>query len=128
MAYVGLAEAYILCVSYQVLPADEVVPKIKEAANRALELNPTLGEAQNALAAVTDKECRFADVLQDYDRAVRMSPNYATRSTCCTTRRPSASGTPRRYRVWATAQRPKRRLPKRTSWTRCPCQSTPFAA
>jgi TolB-like protein/Tfp pilus assembly protein PilF len=78
MAYVGIAESYNLCVTYQILPPEEAAPKAKIAAQKALQLDGTLGEAQSVIAAVTDKECKFYQVIDDYERAVRMSPNYGT--------------------------------------------------
>jgi TolB-like protein/Tfp pilus assembly protein PilF len=78
MAYVGIAESYTSCVTFQILPPEEAAPKAKRAAQKALQLDGTLGEAQSVIAALTDKECKFYQVIDDYERAVRMSPNYGT--------------------------------------------------
>jgi serine/threonine protein kinase/tetratricopeptide (TPR) repeat protein len=78
LAYVGIAESYNLCVSYQIMPVQEAVPKAKQAAQRALQLDGSLGEAHSAIASISDKECKFADVIDDYIRATDMSPNYGT--------------------------------------------------
>jgi serine/threonine-protein kinase len=78
LAYVGVADSYNSAISYQMMPPEEAVPKAKLAAQEALRLDPTLGEAHCALAALSDKECKFAELIGDYERAVRLSPNYGT--------------------------------------------------
>lgn len=49
-AYVALAEAYALMAANTIAPPEEVVPKAKQAANRALQLDPGMGEAYATLA------------------------------------------------------------------------------
>ncbi len=48
--HVGLADAYNLLGYHEVLPPREVFPRAKAAANRALELDESLGEAHVSLA------------------------------------------------------------------------------
>jgi len=69
MAYVGLAESYML--------SDQ--SKVKEPALRAIELDPTLGEPHTALGAyheVYEHDPTTAE--QEYRRAIELGPNYAT--------------------------------------------------
>ena len=75
MAYVGLAESYMLTD----LPADEVFPKIKAAALKALEIDSTLGEPHAALAAYVDTyELDHAEAEKEFKTAIELSPNYTT--------------------------------------------------
>src|SRR5262249_46619001 len=53
LAYAGLAEAYGLQGVMGALPAAEVWPKPKVLALRALEIDPTLAQAHNAVGLVT---------------------------------------------------------------------------
>jgi TolB-like protein/Tfp pilus assembly protein PilF len=74
MAYVGLADSYIT--GY--LSARESVPKIASTAQKALEIDPTLGEAHAALGNVRWLDLEFAEAEKEFERAVELSPNYAT--------------------------------------------------
>jgi TolB-like protein/DNA-binding winged helix-turn-helix (wHTH) protein len=49
-AYAGLADCYVLLGYYSSLSPTEAYPKAKAAARKALELDPTLGEAHTSLA------------------------------------------------------------------------------
>ena len=49
-AYLALGEAYALLVGNTIAAPRDAVPKAKEAANRALELDPGMGEAYATLA------------------------------------------------------------------------------
>jgi TolB-like protein/Tfp pilus assembly protein PilF len=78
MAYVGLAESYVIS-DESAESADERYSKVKTAALKALEIDPTLGEAHSALASYWDiYEHNFAAAEQEYRRAIELSPNYAT--------------------------------------------------
>lgn len=79
LAYVGLADAYITLGTWSVLPAKEAFPKAKEAAVRALEIDDSLGEAHNSLAAVKhgfDWDWKGAE--KEHKRAIELSPSYPT--------------------------------------------------
>ncbi len=79
LAYVGLADAYITLGEWSVLPAKEAFPKAKEAAVKALEIDDSLGEAHNSLAAVRrnfDWDWKGAE--KEHKRAIELSPSYAT--------------------------------------------------
>lgn len=76
LAYVGLADSYLLS---ELLPARERYPKAKSAAQKALEIDDTLGEAHASLAAIKnwyDWDWPGAEI--EFRRAVELSPNYAT--------------------------------------------------
>jgi TolB-like protein/DNA-binding winged helix-turn-helix (wHTH) protein/Tfp pilus assembly protein PilF len=77
-AYVGLALAYQLLGSYEVLPPDKSYPLALRFANKALELDDTLSEAYSARA---NSECNYefdwAGADRDYRRAIALEPNSA---------------------------------------------------
>jgi TolB-like protein/Tfp pilus assembly protein PilF len=75
MAYVGLAESYLI----EHEPGLESYPRAKAAALRAIEIDPTLGEPHVALAGYKDiYEHDYPAAEQEYKRAIELSPNYAT--------------------------------------------------
>jgi len=76
LAYVGLSEVYhILPVNADVAP-QEVLPKAKDAALKALELDPQLSDAHAALAFVLDQyDWDWAGAEREYKRAIELSPN-----------------------------------------------------
>jgi TolB-like protein/DNA-binding winged helix-turn-helix (wHTH) protein/Tfp pilus assembly protein PilF len=79
LAYSGLADTYTLLGSYGVLPMGEAYPLGRAAARKALELDDTLGEAHNSLAAISaDFYWEWAEAERHFKRAVELSPNYET--------------------------------------------------
>jgi TolB-like protein/Tfp pilus assembly protein PilF len=79
LAYAGLADSYVLLGEYNLAPADETFPKAKAAAQRALELDPGLGEAHTVIAyTLANHDWNFPGGEQEYRRAIELSPNYAT--------------------------------------------------
>lgn len=74
-AYVGLAEAYAV----SDLPLKQRAEKIRAAAIKAIELDPSLGEPHASLALSEGWfERNFPRAEQEYKRAIELSPNYAT--------------------------------------------------
>jgi tetratricopeptide (TPR) repeat protein len=75
-AYVGLAVAYELLGSYEVLPPDKSFPLAIQFANQALELDDTLSEAYSARAtAEMGYEFDWAAADRDFRRAIVLDPN-----------------------------------------------------
>ncbi|MFL6469015.1 MAG: TPR end-of-group domain-containing protein [Pyrinomonadaceae bacterium] len=76
MAYVGLAESYVLSGA----DSDDVLfPKVKAAALKAIELDPTLGEPHAALATYYDTfERDHVRGEAEFKKAIELSPNYST--------------------------------------------------
>jgi TolB-like protein/Tfp pilus assembly protein PilF len=75
MAYVGLAESYILSNG----PDEVRLPKAKAAALKAIEIDPTLGEPHTALANCLDNnERNSTEREKEFKKAIELSPNYAT--------------------------------------------------
>ncbi|HLW82855.1 MAG TPA: winged helix-turn-helix domain-containing protein [Candidatus Acidoferrales bacterium] len=78
VAYAGLADAQVMLPLTSDAPSHQVMPKGKEAARRALEIDPELAEAHTAIA--------FANFWYDWDwansekrfcRALELNSNYS---------------------------------------------------
>jgi tetratricopeptide (TPR) repeat protein len=79
LAHAGLADSYIVLGEYSLLPAKEAFPRAREAATKALDLDDTLAEAHNALAAVKENyDWDWPGAEQEYRRAIELNPGYAT--------------------------------------------------
>ncbi|MFN2420512.1 MAG: tetratricopeptide repeat protein [Gemmatimonadota bacterium] len=78
LAYSGLADVWAVIANYVPLSRREAIVKAAEAARRALELDPTLGEAQSVLGTVAVSEWRWKDADRHFRRALELSPGYAT--------------------------------------------------
>src|SRR6516164_6336303 len=79
-AYVGLAETYIgLGTEYRGgdYPKD-VMPQAKAAAEKALQLDPSLGRAHFSLAQVLELyDWNWSEADKEYRLALKLDPNYA---------------------------------------------------
>ena len=79
LAHAGLADSYILLGAFGLLPPKEAYAKAREAATKALEVDDTLGEAHNALAAVKSSyDWDRPGAEREYKRAIELNPGYAT--------------------------------------------------
>jgi len=76
LAYVGLADSYVVPANR--LPPRESMPKAKEAALRALEINERLAEAHATLGrALASYDWDWPAAEREFKRAVELNPNYA---------------------------------------------------
>jgi len=78
-AYVGLADAYTLMNTWGGLSAREAAGPAREAAERALGLDPLLGEAWTSLAYIDawfERDWAAAEIR--FLRAIELNPNYST--------------------------------------------------
>jgi serine/threonine protein kinase/tetratricopeptide (TPR) repeat protein len=78
LAYAGQADAYALLADSNVLPAREVLPKVKTAANKALELDDSLAEAHTSLAWAKFHDWDWAGADKEFKRAIELNGNYTT--------------------------------------------------
>src|SRR5436190_2754457 len=79
LAYAGLAEAYILMSSYGAASPKESFPKARVAASKAIEMDPSLAEAHNALASVLGSyDWKFAEAEAEWRNTLALNPNYAS--------------------------------------------------
>ncbi len=75
-AYVGIANAYILQTLYSNAPKKKAKLAAQQALDKALEINPLLGEAhasQGLLLSYVDKE----NAEKSFKKAIELTPNYA---------------------------------------------------
>jgi TolB-like protein/DNA-binding winged helix-turn-helix (wHTH) protein/Tfp pilus assembly protein PilF len=80
-AYSGLADAYALAGGweYGVLSLQEAAPLAKEAATKAVLLDPALSEAHTSLAFTLDLyPWDWDGAEKEFRRALELNPNYAT--------------------------------------------------
>lgn len=78
LAYIGLADSYALLRSYTNRPWSEVEAPARAAAERAIELDGSLGEAYASLALIEFESENLDAAGPLFERAIAMSPNYAT--------------------------------------------------
>ena len=78
LAYAGLSSAYILSPFYAGADRLSTSPKAKEAALKALRLDPNLAEAHAALGKVLFfSEIDLGGAMREYKRAIELKPNDA---------------------------------------------------
>jgi TolB-like protein/DNA-binding winged helix-turn-helix (wHTH) protein/Flp pilus assembly protein TadD len=78
-AYAGLADTFGLMSTWLMGPQNELMPKARAAALRALELDENLAEAHASLALIEenyDYDWRGAE--KEFRRAIQLNPQYAT--------------------------------------------------
>ena len=78
LAYAGQADAYALLADFNVLPTREVLPKLKTAANKALELDDSLAEAHTSLAWAKFHDWDWAGAEKEFKRAIELNTSYTT--------------------------------------------------
>ncbi len=78
LAYAGLADSYVTLQDYSSESPKVTLPKAKEAAHKALEIDSTLAEAHNSLAQVMFREWDWEGAEREHKRAIELNPNYAT--------------------------------------------------
>ena len=79
LAYAGLADSYILLGFYGAEAPNEVMPKAKAAAVKALELDDSLAEAHNSLAYIHfTYEWKWSAAEKEFKKAIKLNPKYAT--------------------------------------------------
>jgi adenylate cyclase len=79
LAYVGLADTYVIMPFYAAGPPEDCYPKAKAAAKKALEFDGTLSEAHASLAYILHVyDLDFDGSEKEFQRAIELNPNYAT--------------------------------------------------
>jgi tetratricopeptide (TPR) repeat protein len=78
LAFVGLADSYVLLPYYSSAPSNEVLPPAKAFAERALAIDDSLGEAYTSLGYVNRLLWNWAEAEKLLKRGVELNPNYAT--------------------------------------------------
>lgn len=78
LPYSGLADSLTLLSFYEIVSPSEAMPVARQAAMKAIELDPTLAEAHASLADILlhfDRDWEGAD--KEYRRAIQCNPGYA---------------------------------------------------
>ncbi|MEK6299285.1 MAG: protein kinase [Acidobacteriota bacterium] len=78
LAYAGLADCYAILVELEGSAPAELLPKVKAAAQKAIEMDDSLAEAHTSLGAAYEYEWTWTEAEKQYKRAVELNPNYAT--------------------------------------------------
>ena len=79
MAHAGVADSYCILGFYTALPPTEAFPRARDAALRALELDPHLSEARPTLAYVSMyHEWDWSAAERQFRAAIKSNPGYAT--------------------------------------------------
>lgn len=78
LAYVGLADSYLMQAHYGNRTMGAMVKKAEPVIKKALELDDRSGEAHTSLAALQEFRNEFVDSEQTFKRALELNPNYAT--------------------------------------------------
>lgn len=81
LAYAGLSDCYaiISATIFGTMPSSVAAPKAKAAAQHALEIDPTLAEAETSLATVKfNYDWDWAGASAGFERAIHLNPSYAT--------------------------------------------------
>ncbi len=78
-AYAGLADAFALMSTWYVGPQNELMPKARTAALRALELDESLAEAHASLALIKENyDYDWSGAEKEFRWAIQLDPQYAT--------------------------------------------------
>jgi len=79
LAYARLSEAYGSMPAYPYLSPKEAFPQAKAAAQKALEIDPTLPEAHTFLAySLAIYDWNWVDAEREFKRAIELEPNNAS--------------------------------------------------
>ncbi|HYC91814.1 MAG TPA: protein kinase [Thermoanaerobaculia bacterium] len=77
LPYAGLADCFVMLGFMQALPPREILPKVKAAAKRAIELDPLLADPHATLGYAAGLfEWDFETGQRELEEAMRLNPNY----------------------------------------------------
>ena len=78
LAFVGLADCYILLNEYAGTPTSETHPQAKAYVERALAIDGQLAEPHATLGLINRELWQWAEAEKEFKRAIEINPNYAT--------------------------------------------------
>src|SRR6201993_4228570 len=78
LAYTGIADSCALIPVYGAGAPQDYYPRAKAAAQKALELDDTIGEAHTSLANVLFRYLELAQSAKEFERSIDLNPSYAT--------------------------------------------------
>ncbi len=77
-AYAGLADCYLLLPLYGGTAPIELFPKAMAAARKAIALDPRLADPHVSLGLLDSFDFHFSDSVHEFEKAIKLNPNYAT--------------------------------------------------
>jgi len=78
LAHAGIADTYALFAFYSVMPPHQVVPKAKEAAEKAIRTDPARVEPYALLAFITTfYDWNWSEAERQFQNALSINPGYA---------------------------------------------------
>ena len=78
LAYVGLADCYLLQEEYAEIWSSDSITRAQDAIERALQINPLLAEAHTSRARASQNLWQWEKAEDEYKRAIELNPQYAT--------------------------------------------------
>jgi serine/threonine-protein kinase len=78
LAYAGMADSCLLIPVYGAGTPQAYLPRARDAAQKAVELEDTLAEAHTSLAYVSFFNFERVQSVKEFERAISLNPNYAT--------------------------------------------------
>jgi len=79
LAYAGMADSYTLLCGYHILSPEASISKAKMAAEKAMQLNPTLAEAYEATGHIEFLAgFNWQKAEDNYKKAIQLNPGFAT--------------------------------------------------
>lgn len=78
LGYVGLADAFVLQQEYGRGKSDESLANARAYALRALEIDPSLGEAHATLGLTAQYSYQWAEAESHFKRSIELTPRHAT--------------------------------------------------
>jgi TolB-like protein/class 3 adenylate cyclase/Flp pilus assembly protein TadD len=78
LAYAGLADSHVLLPYYGAGTLQQSIPPANAAAQKALELDPTLAEPHSTLGLILYSAFDFSQSKKEFERAIALDPNDAT--------------------------------------------------
>jgi adenylate cyclase len=78
LAYAGLADSHVLLPYFGTGTLQQSIPPANAAAQKALELDPTLAEPHSTLGQILFYDFDFPQSKKEFERAIALDPNDAT--------------------------------------------------
>jgi adenylate cyclase len=78
LAYTGIADSCTLIPVYGAGAPQDYYPRAKAAAEKAVQLDDTLGEAHTSLENVHFRYLELAQSAKEFERSIELNPNYPT--------------------------------------------------
>jgi tetratricopeptide (TPR) repeat protein len=78
LAWAGLADCYGVSGVYGITSNKDSIPRAKEAATKALEIDDTLAEAHASLGYAEGYDWDWSDAEREFQRAIQLDPTYPT--------------------------------------------------